>query len=385
MRMLFHRHTPWQGDVRCSTNILARLFLEQGARVAYMQGIVHAGNVLARSGQWKSWKRGPRWQDGAFVFTPLSLRPYSRHWPFCTRAAAAASYRRCAPSIPAILQDGGFGEPDVIWTANPGSGSLKHLFPRARLVFQAVDFYPAFGGDRMREIEQADYEIADHVFVIGEALADYLRDELEVVPAKLTVLGQGVFLDRYRSDLELPAMLRGLPRPIGIWVGVLAKGDGELFAAAAHALEAMGGSLVLAGPPAPWASALAARSNVHLPGPCDPEQVPALLVNSDVGLMLYDRARSEVYRGQNPLKLYEYAAAGLPVVSTPHDEFRSLGAPVLTANDPGEVAETIRTALRDRDSWSAKSLEFARSRDWCSVVNVARSRIEALAPVARSL
>jgi glycosyltransferase involved in cell wall biosynthesis len=313
------------------------------------------------------------------VFTPFSIIPYARLWPFCQAWAAHASYRSCLPSIRSVLEHRNFGSPDLIWTANPGSSVLKKQFPKARLVFQVVDYYPAFSGDSIRRIERTDYHNADHIFVIGHMLKDYITGEHGIDPDHVTVLGQGVFLERYQGQSVMPADLRGIRPPIGIWVGVLSKGDPGLFTAAAEALEVTGGSLVLIGPEAPWATALAQQyPNVHLIGPRSPEVVPDYLRHADLGLMLYDRTRQEVYVGQNPLKLYEYAAAGLPVLSTHHDEYRHLNPPVRTVMDSAEVRHAIPEMLANREALARASLDFVSKRSWQSIYRCAADIIEQL-------
>jgi glycosyltransferase involved in cell wall biosynthesis len=378
-KILFHRHTPWQSEIRCSTNILAKLFQRHGHRIAYMQGIVHPGNVATRRGQWRSWREGPRIVDGTLVFTPFSLVPYSRFWPLSTRTAAHRSFRSCQPSIATVLDEAGFGEPDVIWTANPGSGVLKDLFPSARLVFQVVDYYPAFSGPAITKIERDDYRRADRIFVIGDALRRYVVEECGADPARVSVLGQGVALERFAKDLSCPAELRNLRGPIGIWVGVLAKGDPELFETAARALAVRGGTLVLIGPEAPWAAQLSERiPNVLLLGARSPEEVAGFLVHSHIGLMLYDRQRADVYRGQNPLKLYEYCGAGLGIVSTPHEEYRYQSVPAEIVNETGDVAAAIDRVLATLQDRRRSALEFASVRSWEGVFDKARGDVEKL-------
>jgi glycosyltransferase involved in cell wall biosynthesis len=377
--ILFHRHTAWQSAIRCSTNIYASLFMQSGFNIAYMQGIVHSGHVLTHRGQWRSWAEGPRRERDGWVFTPFSIVPYARRWPFNTAGAAHLSYLSCAPNISTLLRRGGMGAPDLIWSANPGSIALRRLFPRARFVFQVVDYYPAFSGDAVKPIERADYRGADHVFVIGHALRRYLIDEHGVEPAKITVLGQGVFAEEYQKDWPVPPELETLPRPIGIWVGVLDKCDPDLFGAAAVALRERGGTLVLIGPRADWAEQLAGRSNnVRVLGPRSPDQVPAFLARSDLALMLYDQRRQGKYRGQNPLKLYEFAAAGLPIVSTPHDEYEFLNPPVIVVATPNQVAVAVESALHGRENLKHRAREFTAIHGWAQAFERARDQIERL-------
>ncbi|HKE44000.1 MAG TPA: glycosyltransferase [Steroidobacteraceae bacterium] len=379
--MLFHRHTPWQSAIRCSTNIYAGLFQDEGYDVAYMQGLVHLGHVLARRGQWQSWRRGPRRDHGGWIFTPCSVIPYANRWPFNTSLAAHLSYRSCVPSIRSLFRRSGASAPEVIWSANPGSIGLRRLFPRARFVFQVVDYYPAYSGESVKRVEREDYRGADHVFVIGETLKRYLLDEHRIEEKKITVLGQGVFCDAYAKEWPVPTELRDVPRPIGIWVGLLSKGDPALFSAAAEALRRRGGTLVLIGPAASWASELQHRAdNVRVLGARAPQAVPAYLAHADLALMLYDQNTLAKYKGQNPLKLYEFAAAGLPIVSTPHEEYAYLKPPVLAVNNAEQVEGAIDEALRQRDEMRRRALEFAAAHSWRNTFQRARREIVRLLP-----
>src|SRR6185436_6649612 len=81
-----------------------------------------------------------------------------------------------------------------------------------------------------------------------------------------------------------------------------------------------GGTLVLIGPGSPATDAdvraLAAREGVHLLGPRPYEDVPAYLQALDVGVIPF-QAESPHVQGINPNKVYQYLAAGVPVVTTP--------------------------------------------------------------------
>ena len=75
--------------------------------------------------------------------------------------------------------------------------------------------------------------------------------------------------------------------------------------------------------------------NIYFLGSKASYDVPKYLVHSDLGLMLYNRENHEIYKGQHPLKLYEYAAAKLPIISTWNDEYETLEPPVLLINTEG--------------------------------------------------
>jgi glycosyltransferase involved in cell wall biosynthesis len=307
---------------------------------------------------------------------PFSVIPFRDQAFFNTKWASDASYYSCIPGIASLLRRSGRKSPDVIWTAKPGSTALKNIFPNAIFVFQVVDYYPAYRGEYIKAIEKRDYDRADHIFLIGQSLNQYLTQELKVPYSKITVLGQGVSLGQFKKDLPEPDDIRSIPKPRAIWVGLMKKGDRLLFETAAEKLRQMGGSLILIGPEEKWAKSLGKKyRNTYLLGPRPPEKIPQYLVHSDVGLMLYNMRRDPIYCGQNPLKLYEFAAAGLPIITTPHEEFGYLNPPVLEVKSTEEVNRAIDRALTAGKKMQQNSLDFAKEHTWHSCFRKAENKI----------
>lgn len=361
--VLFHRPTVWRSEVQCSTKVLTRLFGELGAEVSYLQAPLDPVHLLRGTGGYlRVWRRGPERDGPVRVLTPATPVPVRDLWPLNTLAAARLRYGAAWPALTRLAP-----APDLVWTTVPGSAAaLRRAFPAARLVFHVIDYYPAFRGTAVRPLERSDYAAAGTVFTIGETLRRYLLGDLGVPAGKVEVLGQGVELERFAGPCAEPAALRGLPRPRAIWSGVLAKADPGLFRAAAEATAAAGGSLVLIGPPAGWAAVLAGDfpATVHLQGPVPATDLPGWLRHCDVGLMLYDRARAEVWRGQNPLKLYEYAAAGLAIVSTPHDEYAHLDPPAQVVASDDATRTALACAFARREGLRPAALAFAGRHSW---------------------
>jgi glycosyltransferase involved in cell wall biosynthesis len=118
--------------------------------------------------------------------------------------------------------------------------------------------------------------------------------------------------------------------------------------------------LLLAGPlrmETAWASNYA---NLRLMGPLAPEEVPALLSRCDVGIIPF--VDSGLTRAIHPVKLYEYFAAGLPVVASDLDEIRRIGSPAILARTDSDWVDGVQRAFaagRRRDY-----REFAARNDW---------------------
>jgi glycosyltransferase involved in cell wall biosynthesis len=363
--ILFHRPTVWASDIECSTKLLAKLTAARGHRVTYLQVPMDPAHLLrARNGYFDVWRKGDRLDQGVRVVTPFSLVPVRDVWPLNTISASRGRYRLAIPSLRNLV---GANTPDLIWTTVPGSVSeLKRIFPNARIAFHVVDYYPAFRGEAVKDLERDDYQNADAIFTVSRVLKDYLSVDLGVKDERVAVLGQGVLAESYSRDLAPPRLIADLSRPRAVWSGVLSKGDPGLFETLATELARRGGSLILIGPAAPWAERLASSlpHTVRLAGPVGAAELPRWLVNCDLGVMLYDRSRPDVYRGQNPLKLYEYAAAGLPILSTPHHEYLHLSPPVRLVSCEEDITPALVDTLRDQLTLRQAALAFSRKYSW---------------------
>jgi len=127
--------------------------------------------------------------------------------------------------------------------------------------------------------------------------------------------------------------------------------------------------LVIAGP---WyrqgpVMELERLDNVELMGAVHSEDVPGLLAGLDVGLGLYHPAP---WLDVDSMKLYEYLAAGLPVVSTrfhPHlrEDFEGLVAVAEGVSDfAAEVEAILGWGEDERSRWLARCDDFVSRNTW---------------------
>jgi glycosyltransferase involved in cell wall biosynthesis len=119
------------------------------------------------------------------------------------------------------------------------------------------------------------------------------------------------------------------------------------------------------------------RSNVFLPGPVDHRTGLAMMAASDICLL--PRRLDAFSHAACPLKLFEYAALGKPVVSTPtrevqriagefaffarnHEEMKTIISRLI--NDPDSAKSRIRQGLelvKHRYNWQVITHEFVQS------------------------
>jgi hypothetical protein len=102
------------------------------------------------------------------------------------------------------------------------------------------------------------------------------------------------------------------------------------------------------------------RSNVVLMGDRHPDVLPGYLHGFDVAWIPHRVGDGE--SGGDPIKLYEYAAAGLPVVSAKIDGWQGWGSLATPFGTPKEAAAIIRTLLAGGPT--VRSFEIPVERTW---------------------
>jgi glycosyltransferase involved in cell wall biosynthesis len=183
---------------------------------------------------------------------------------------------------------------------------------------------------------------------------------------------------------EMAQVLASLPRPVGVYLGVLAENRGLDKLIQAAECPGFCGSLVIVGS-GPIESHLrlmrgANRRNVLLTGRLPQEQAWSVLSRCDYGICLLPDLLW--WRVSSPLKILEYLAAGLPILaSSPvHDSLLGdyEGALLVPDSEPTTICEATgrmlavrpddaqRKAILKRYSWRmiaedcAAALEKAR-------------------------
>jgi len=271
----------------------------------------------------------------------------------------------------------------VAWAYKPEQLWLAGLADETHLVYECYDEYRFDMAGRQRpeicDLETKLLRAADLVFITSEEL----RPARSALNDSVNLLPTGVDFELFSSpEADVPADLAALPRPrIGHVGNLMACLDLDLLRGLVASRPQW--SFVHIGPVAPTVDIAGLRKlpNFHLLGRKPQAEVPAYLRGLDAGLILFKPNRFT--SGVDPLKLYEYLATGIPVVST---RFAPLGPAkdiVWTAGGLPEFVERLELALAcDDPARRQAGIELARSRNWPIV---AQQAIEALATLRAPL
>lgn len=222
------------------------------------------------------------------------------------------------------------------------------------------------GARKLRHSEPRLLAETDLVLVTAKGLlpaASGLAARVELLPCGVRFQEFGRARD---ADAEPPPAFDGLSGPVIGFVGSLRNEiDLALLTRAAELAPDL--NFVLIGPVHADVRRLAARPNVRLVGPVSHPEVVRLMVRFDVGILPY--VLNGFTANVMPMKLKEYLAAGLPVVSTPLPEvcrFAGEHAGVVAfATDAPSFVATLRAALAGNGPDEAvRRIAVAGRYDW---------------------
>jgi glycosyltransferase involved in cell wall biosynthesis len=357
--ILFCREVPWQTELPVSTRKLAEHFAAAGWRVIWVEPprAVWRDVESALRGTVRH-VQADGCHENVTPLAPRTLLPFSMRIPGVWRALAERSWAGCVPSIGASLRRGGLSSPDVLWLSHVSALGLPALFPAAPVLWQVTDDYPLLSRTehRCRELLAANLARADAVLFSSPLLLERYRSLCRRVRFEPSVLPHGVDAWRLHAEPFGPDLLPPAEGPRLVYVGNTRRADVELLCGLARSLD-----VVVIGDPAPFLGRSGSGARLHLLGPRRPEDVGRILAACDYGIVCYSaqhlRAAAE---GGNPMKAYEYAAAGLPILAPQLPVFSRLGVPVHYYDGLGSLLAAVRhlaSLPRERDrmrAWAAE-------------------------------
>ena len=242
----------------------------------------------------------------------------------------------------------------LLWINDHAAGHLVGQLGERGVVYDITDDWTSLTQSPAltRRIAAQDERLcrrADAVIVCSERLW-----ELKLpFTTSLHLIANGVDAVHYAQvsdyDGTIPAITRAWTHPVLGYVGTLHpdRVDVTLLEALARSLPQA--TIALIGPnhlSAQTQARLQQAGNVVFTGPVPYAQVPEYMRAFDV--CLTPHCLSPFTESLNPIKLWEYLAAGKPIVSTRVAGFRDYASLVYLADNAAEFAHAITQAMAER-------------------------------------
>lgn len=265
-----------------------------------------------------------------------------RQWKMLPRRIDPSGDRRRARHVARVASSLAISEP-VLWINDPGGHAVLQETGWPSLYDITDDWLAAERPSReLIRIEAQERDLLRHCDAVVVCSPKLLEKGLTENPARL--VPNAVDVAAYRQQWERPE-----PLPAGrvaLYVGTLHRDrlDLQLTVDTARRLSGTA-NVVLLGPIAlePADRELLERAGVKLLGPVPSATVPAYLQHADV--LILPHVLSPFTESLDPIKAYEYKAAGRPVVSTAVPGFREDTTGQVHVVEMSEFAEQVHRLL----------------------------------------
>jgi len=295
--------------------------------------------------------------DQVYGFAPYSLWLYA-NYPFFRSSKILESFGKyIIPNIEESLRKLNFLDIDVLWISNPKAYYLTKVVKYNKLIYRIADDYKEFAElPNIAGIDELLIKRADNVIVASSTLEQHVIRQGKTP----LVLSNGVEFEHFsKGGVARPAEYQQQERKRIVYVGALKYWlDLELIKKIAEQVEA---DIYLIGKCDIDLATLEQYSNVHILGNRSYDLLPGYLQYADVALIPF--VKSSLTDSISPIKLYEYCAAGIAVVSTNMAETVKLKAPIWIAEDHESFIAGIRHYLFQGYNRSEMT-EFARHHSW---------------------
>ena len=235
--------------------------------------------------------------------------------------------------------------PVQLWSFSPDISYLLGSFGEEKVLYYCVDDFASFSGYDRNQVQQDEADLCRKAdLVVTTSMA--LQEAKKPLNPNTILVTHGVDYEHFSKavteDLPCPADMVNIPRPrLGFFGLIRDWVDLDLLADVARKRPQW--HIVLVGGSTVDLTVYRSLPNMHFIGRKPYADLPAYCRHFDVGLIPFKI--NELTKAVNPIKLREYLAAGLPVVSTPLPEVESMDECVHLADTAAAICGKIESCM----------------------------------------
>lgn len=304
--------------------------------------------------------------ENYFIYTPFTLVPPIKKLPIILFWIINIWHLFTFPNLKNILKKSSFLEVDILVIDNFAFLPLITLVKYKKLIVRVTDSLEGF------DVGKASLK-AEKELILKADKAIYTSSKLESLIKQLNnnavYVPNGVDNVKFHGEFEKPEIFNTINKPIAVYVGAIESWfDFEILDYISSELKDIHfliiGSVKFK---SDNFRNLEQKNNITFYGKIENELVPNYLKYSDIGIIPF-RLDMPLVHAISPLKLYEYMASGLPVVSTKWEELEQISSPAFLASNKQSFKEQVLKALEENNK--EQYLNFARDNDWLQKLNM---------------
>ena len=369
-KALFIAANYWNTPYRVGSHELASLFAENNWEVKFISDPVSPLHLFKINNKqvrerFKLWFSGGKSDktNNVWSYVPLTLFPPQKYAFLKTRFVYENWQKFTIPNIYSKLKSKGFNKVDLLYFDNATQGIWLNLIEHRKSVFRIADNYTGYDKytGYSTVMEENLVRNVDLVLYTARNFENYIN---KIKPRESLFFPNAVNFNRFANgSKEEPGDLKHIPHPRIVYIGEMEiRFDFDLIKYAAKALPEF--SFILIGNDITARKEFRGFSNVHIMGIKKSEELPGYLHNSDAGIIPFKvKEMGNLINYVNPIKLHQYFACGLPVVSARWEEIERMNTPAFLYDTYDEFTALLKKAV---DSAPAKKelIDSAKKNDW---------------------
>lgn len=252
--------------------------------------------------------------------------------------------------------------PTILWVTHAPHFRMKDYYTADILVFDYIDEAADEFAHWTTDLKEA-MEAADIITVVSDRLLGIIQSQFPDKPVLLSPNAADFEHFKDAKKTLCPFDMASIWRPAVGFMGTLQSWiDMDLLDELTNLEKNM--SFIFIGPDyANATTRIGHKPNVHMLGRKKYDELPFYVGQFSVGIIPFQVR--DMTNSSSPIKMYEYLAAGVPVVSTPIQEAVECKQ-VITATTPEEWSKALRQAI-DSNSPDVNQ-EYAKRESWDSRV-----------------
>ena len=330
-----------------------------------------------RARKWKNarqWDKMEKVKNGLYVYSPIVM-PLIASNPRIRKINQKILEIR----IKSLLKKLSFKNVVTI-VGTPFAGELAGKFSEDLIFYDCNDRWSSIPGLPSSFLRYEEIMLAKKSNMVF-ASAEGLVNDLKAFNPGTVCVPSGADIEHFGkallSQTEIPEDIRNLPGPVVLSMGSVNKTKDDLKLLEALASKMTNGTLVIVGPVMEDVDLNRyplLKQKAKFLGKRDYNQLPGYLKAADVCVVAYKK--NEFTKYAQPTKIFEYLAAGKPVVCTEMPELKPYKEHIKIANGINEFIHDVKIAAEENSEEAVNSrVEFARGYSWDNLIKTMESHI----------